>query len=178
MNEKNPLLRPSATHTGNGASEQNTLLQHSTAPTLRGERAGGVKTGSWSTMRLKILLPYRVFVDEGGVTHIMVVTRAGAFGLLPHRLDCTAGIAPGILAYRNETGEEVYLAIDEGVLIKTGPDVTISVRNSVGGQDLGQLRAAVEHEFLNLDERERSLRNLIAKVESDFVRRFLEMQRG
>lgn len=133
---------------------------------------------SWSTMRLKILLPYRVFVDELGVTDITVVTRAGAFGLLPHRLDCTAGIAPGVLTYRRKTGEDVYLAIDEGVLIKTGPEVTISVRNAVGGQDLGRLRVAVEHEFLSLDERERSVRNLTAKMESDFVRRFLEMQRG
>ena len=133
---------------------------------------------SWSTMRLKILLPYRVFVDELGVTDITVVTRGGAFGLLPHRLDCTAGIARGILTYRRKTGEDVYLAIDEGVLIKTGPEVIISVRNAVGGQDLGRLRAAVEQEFLNLDERERSVRNLTAKVESDFVRRFLEMQRG
>ena len=131
-----------------------------------------------NVMRLEILLPYRVFVDEGGITHITVVTRAGAFGLLPHRLDCTAAILPGILAYRNSAGEDAYLAVDEGVLIKAGPEVTISVRNAIGGQDLGKLRTAVEHEFLNLDERERSLRNLIAKVESDFVRRFLEMQRG
>lgn len=159
-------------------NEQNPLLQHSTTPTLQAERGRGVETASWSTMRLKILLPYRVFVDEGGVTHIVVVTRAGAFGLLPHRLDCTAGITPGILAYRHKTGEDVYLAIDEGVLIKMGPEVVISVRNAIGGQDLGKLRATVEREFLNLDERERSLRNLIAKVESDFVRRFLETQRG
>ena len=159
-------------------SEQNPLLQHSAIPTLHAERGDGVGSASWSTMRLKILLPYRVFVDEGDITHIMVVTRAGTFGLLPHRLDCTAGIAPGILAYRNKAGTDVYLAIDEGVLIKTGPDVIISVRNAVGGKDLGQLRVAVEHEFLSLDERKRSLRNLIAKVESDFVRRFLEMQRG
>ena len=129
-------------------------------------------------MSLKVLLPYRIFTEESGVTHIIVVTRAGAFGLLPHRLDCTAAIAPGILAYRNGEHKEVYLAVDEGVLVKTGPQVVISVRNAIGGQDLGELRAAVEHEFLNLDERERSIRTLVAKAESDFVRRFLEIQHG
>jgi len=154
------------------------VLQYSATPTLQAKRGDRVEAAPWSTMCLKVLLPYRIFVDEDGVTHIMVVTQTGAFGLLPHRLDCTAGIAPGILAYRRNAGEEVYLAIDEGVLIKTGPEVIISVRNAAGGQNLGQLRAAVEHEFLNLDERERSVRSLIAKVESDFVRRFLEMQRG
>jgi len=129
-------------------------------------------------MHLKILLPYRVFLDVAGVSHIVVVTRSGAFGLRPHRLDCTAAIIPGILAYGIAGGEEVYLAVDEGVLIKTGSQVMISVRNAIGGQDLGKLRAAVEHEFLNQDERERSARTLVARVESDFLRRFLEMQRG
>ena len=129
-------------------------------------------------MSLKVLLPYRIFTEESGVTHIIVVTRAGAFGLLPHRLDCTAAIAPGILSYRTGEHKEVYLAVDEGVLVKTGLQVVISVRNAIGGQDLGELRTAVEHEFLNLDERERSMRTLVAKAESDFVRRFLEIQHG
>ncbi len=46
------------------------------------------------------------------------------------------------------------MAVDEGVLVKTGLDVIISVRNAIGGTDLGQLREAVEQEFLNLNERE------------------------
>jgi F-type H+-transporting ATPase subunit epsilon len=133
---------------------------------------------SEQTMRLKVLLPYRVLTDEHGVTRIIVMTRSGAFGLLPHRLDCTAAIVPGILAYRFSTGEPIYLAVDDGVLVKTGSDVVVSVRNAIGGQDLGALRAAVERECLNLDERERNVRTLIARLESDFVRRFLEMQRG
>jgi F-type H+-transporting ATPase subunit epsilon len=131
-----------------------------------------------ATMNLKILLPYRVFAEVPGVSHVMVMTRAGAFGLLPHRLDCTAAIAPGILAYRTGDREEIYLAVDEGVLVKTRLQVVVSVRNAIAGKDLGKLRAAVEHEFLNLDERERSARVFMAKAESDFIRRFLEVQHG
>jgi F-type H+-transporting ATPase subunit epsilon len=88
--------------------------------------------------------------EVSGVSHIIIMTRSGALGLLPHRLDCTAAIAPGIMAYRTGEREEIYLAVDEGVLVKTGLQVVISVRNAIGGQDLGKLRAAVEHEFLNL----------------------------
>jgi F-type H+-transporting ATPase subunit epsilon len=131
-----------------------------------------------ATMNLKILLPYRVFAEVPGVSHVMVMTRVGAFGLLPHRLDCTAAIAPGILAYRTGDREEIYLAVDEGVLVKTRLQVVVSVRNAIAGKDLGKLRAAVEHEFLNLDERERSARVFMAKAESDFIRRFLAVQHG
>jgi F-type H+-transporting ATPase subunit epsilon len=63
---------------------------------------------------------------------------------------------PGILIYEAEAEGEVYVAVDEGVLVKTGLDVLVSVRNAIGGTDLGQLREAVEREFLNLDEREQA----------------------
>ena len=65
-----------------------------------------------------------------------------------------AALTPGILIYETEAEGEVYVAVDEGVLVKTGADVLVSVRRALGGADLGQLRAAVEKEFLTLDERE------------------------
>jgi F-type H+-transporting ATPase subunit epsilon len=40
------------------------------------------------------------------------------------------------------------VAVDEGVLVKTGMDVLVSVRRAIGGTDLGQLHEAVEKEFL------------------------------
>ena len=56
------------------------------------------------------------------------------------------------------------MAVDEGVLVKTGPDVLVSVRRAIGGTDLGQLRAAVEKEFLTLDEHEQSVRSVSGEI--------------
>jgi F-type H+-transporting ATPase subunit epsilon len=126
-------------------------------------------------INLKILLPFRIFAEKTGVTRIVAETREGSFGLLPHRLDCVASLAPGILIYENEAKGEVYVAVDEGVLVKTGLDVFVSVRNAIGGTDLGALREAVEREFLNLDEREQSVHSVMAKMESDFIRRLAEL---
>jgi F-type H+-transporting ATPase subunit epsilon len=123
-------------------------------------------------MHLKILLPFRVFAEKTGVSRIVAETREGAFGLLPHRLDCVAALAPGILVFETEAEGEVCIAVDEGTLVKTGTDVLVSVRNAIGGTDLGQLRAAVEQEFLDLDEQEKSVRSVLAKLESGFIRRF------
>ena len=125
-------------------------------------------------MNLKVLLPLQIFAEKTGVSRIVSETRAGSFGLLPHRLDCVAALAPGILIYENEAEGEVYLAVDEGVLVKTGLDVLVSVRNAVGGTDLGQLREAVEREFLDLDEREQNVRSVMEKMESGFIRRLAE----
>ena len=125
-------------------------------------------------MNLKVLLPFRIFADKTGVSRIVAQSRDGSFGLLPHRLDCVAALAPGILIYENEAEGEVYVAVDEGVLVKTGLDVLVSVRNAIGGTDLGQLQIAVEREFLNLSEQEQSVRSVMASMESDFIRRLAE----
>lgn len=123
-------------------------------------------------MNLKVLLPFQIFVEKTGVSRIVAETSEGSFGLLPHRLDCVAALAPGILVYEHEAEGEVYVAVDEGVLVKTGLDVLVSVRNAIGGTDLDTLHEAVEREFLNLDEQEMSVRSVLAKLESGFIRRF------
>ena len=129
-------------------------------------------------INLKILLPYRVFAEKQSVTRMVVETHNGSFGLLPHRLDCAATLSPGILVYHTPEEGEAYVAVDEGVLVKTGAKVVVSVRNAIGGRDLGKLRVAVENEFLNLDERERSVRCALAKLEVGFLRQFFEFHHG
>ena len=125
-------------------------------------------------MTLKVLLPFRIFAETAGVSRVVAETRGGSFGILPHRLDCVAALAPGILTYETEADGKVYVAVDEGLLVKTGLEILVSVRNAIGGTDLGRLREAVEREFLTLGDDERSVRSAMARMESGFIRRFAE----
>jgi F-type H+-transporting ATPase subunit epsilon len=127
-------------------------------------------------MNLRILLPFQIFDEKKGVSRIVAESRGGSFGLLPHRLDCVAALEPGILTYETESEGEVYVAVDEEVLIKTGQDVFVSVRNAIYGTDLSQLREAVEREFLTVDESEQRIRSVMAKLESNLVRRLAEFK--
>ena len=129
-------------------------------------------------MNLKVLLPFQIFADKTGVSRIVAETREGSFGLLPHRLDCVAALAPGILTYETEADGEVFVAVDEGVLVKTGRDVLVSVRRAIGGPDLSQLRETVEKEFLALDDQEKSVRQAVAKLETGFLRRLATLRHG
>jgi len=124
-------------------------------------------------MNLKILLPFQIFAEKTGVSRIVAPTREGSLGLLPHRLDCVAALAPGILTYENEAEGEVLVAVDAGVLVKSGSDVFVSIRRAVGGKKLGQLREAVEQEYLTMDEREQSIHSVLAKLEGDLIRRMM-----
>ncbi len=130
------------------------------------------------TMNLKILLPFQVFANLQGVKRIVAETLQGSFGLLPHRLDCTAALAPGILIYETENGNVVYLAVDEGILVKTGTEVLVSVRNAIGGAELGNLHKTITEQYMNLDEHEKKVRSVMAKLELGFIRRFEELRKN
>lgn len=125
-------------------------------------------------MKLTVLLPTGVLVDQE-VTKVTAEAENGSFCLLPRHIDFLAALVPGLLSFENGTGDEEFLAVDEGILVKCGPDVMVSTRNAVRGVPLGQLRQAVKERFHSLDERERQAREVLAKLEADLVVRFVRM---
>jgi F-type H+-transporting ATPase subunit epsilon len=122
-----------------------------------------------SGMNLNVLLPFRVFLSLRNVRRIVVETNAGSYGFLPHRLDCVAALVPGIFTYETNEGAIHYVAVDEGVLVKAGADVSVSVRNAIGGADLGKLRESVEKEFMQQDAQEQTVRSVMKKMETSFI---------
>jgi F-type H+-transporting ATPase subunit epsilon len=129
-----------------------------------------------TSMTLRVLLPFEIFADETGVSRVVVETPQGSFGLLPQRLDCVAALVPGILIFETEARGEVFLAVDKGVLVKTGQDVLVSVRRALRGKALAGLRDDVEREFLTLDAQEEEMRTAMARLETGFLRRFATMR--
>jgi len=130
------------------------------------------------TMLLTVLLPFQVYAEYRDVQRLVVETTAGSCGVLPQRRDCVAPLRPGILTYQRAGGRVAYIALDQGMLIKTGGQVVLSVRRAVGGDDLATLRGAVEREFLQLDQQERELRGVLAKLEAGVLRRLVGMRHG
>lgn len=127
-------------------------------------------------MNLKVLLPNEVFVDCE-VTKITAEAQNGYFCLLPRHVDFVAALVPGLLSFEDEDHQEHFLAIDEGALVKCGPEVLVSTRSAARNGDLGQLRHVVAEQFEVLDERERLARSAAARLEAGLVRRFMEFDK-
>jgi len=127
-------------------------------------------------MRLKIALPTEILIDAE-VTKIIAEAENGSFCLMPRHVDFVAALVPGILSFNSINNQEEFVAVDEGILIKCGPEVLVSTRNAVRGPALGTLRETVEAQFLVLDEREKMARSALAKLEANLVRRFIEQQK-
>jgi F-type H+-transporting ATPase subunit epsilon len=127
-------------------------------------------------VRLKIALPTRLLYD-GHVRKVSGEAADGSFTLLPRHIDFVTALVPGILFFdtAGEEGEEIFFAVDEGILVKCGPDVLVSTRNAVRSADLESLHHTVHEHFEVLDEQERKARSALVQLEADFVRRYLEL---
>lgn len=125
-------------------------------------------------IRLKILLPTKIFLNED-VLQVAAESALGGFTLKPRHIDMATVIVPGIMSYTSKDERIVFLAVDRGVVVKRGSEVTVASHNAVRGE-LGMLEKEV-HKMLDIsDERERSARSAVARLEADFVRRILEFR--
>ena len=71
-------------------------------------------------MHLKVLLPNQALLDQA-VTKVTAEAVDGSFCLLPRHVD----FVTGLVAFEDQQQREFFLATDEGVLVKIGPDVLI-----------------------------------------------------
>ncbi|MDJ0649084.1 MAG: F0F1 ATP synthase subunit epsilon [Xenococcaceae cyanobacterium MO_188.B19] len=128
-------------------------------------------------MNLKILIPTVVLIDRE-VTKVITEAENGHFCLLPHHVDFVAALVPGILSYTVEKGEEIFVAVDEGILVKCDREVLVSTRNAIEGNNLETLKQSVTEQFQILDEKEKLTRSALAQFEASMMRRFKELGYG
>jgi F-type H+-transporting ATPase subunit epsilon len=124
-------------------------------------------------MMLRVFVPSQVF-EVAEVDEVVAEGPQGSFALLPRHIDVASALVPGILIWITPEGEERFLAVDEGVLVKQGDEVFVSVRAAARGE-LGELREAVVRMTQDIDEKDRAAQSAVARLEASFVRRFLEL---
>jgi F-type H+-transporting ATPase subunit epsilon len=127
-------------------------------------------------MHLKILLPSQVFLDADHVKKMVVPTGAGFVGILPERLDFVAAVKPGIMVWQNERGDEIYTAVDDGIVVKAGDEVLCSVHRASTGTDPAKLLETIEKQFISLNTEQQAVRTTLAKLEGGLLERLSRYQ--
>jgi F-type H+-transporting ATPase subunit epsilon len=125
-----------------------------------------------SVIDLKIYLPAGIFVEEK-VSKVKGESPAGGFCLLPRHIDYVTALVSGIFSYTDLAGKELFLALDNGILVKKGQEVMVAARRGVVGE-LGMLNQEVEQMLEARKEREKLNRTTVAKLEAGFLRQFME----
>ena len=111
------------------------------------------------------------------VSKVVAEGENGYFGILPRHIDFVSALASGILSFEF-SGREEFIAVDGGILVKCGQEVLVSTRDAVRSGNLGELQKMVEEKFQIVGDQEKKSRSALAKLETDFVRRFLEWQKN
>ena len=124
-------------------------------------------------MRLQICHPSEIFIDTA-VNKVVAESPRGSFCILPRHIDMVMPLVPAILAYFNDAGEESFLAINGGIMVKQGSMLLIATRMAIKGE-LGTLKKKVEKFMDEVDEKERKTLSSLARLEADFIHRFLEV---
>ena len=128
-------------------------------------------------MNLNVLVPGGILLSRES-RKISGEAINGAFTLLPRHLDFVTILRPGLLYFITGDREEIFVAVDRGVLLKTGTDVQVSVRDAVKAGGLEEVRETVRQRYRKLDENQRKSRTALARMESEFIRRFLELEKN
>lgn len=128
-------------------------------------------------MTLKVVLPTEVFLEEE-ITALKAEAPNGWFGLLPHHIDFATALVPGIVVLQHAARGEEYLAIDHGILVKCGPEVSISTRSAARGASLEKLKEEVVRGFQSEQRREKKAMVHELKLEAELVRGLMELARN
>jgi F-type H+-transporting ATPase subunit epsilon len=127
-------------------------------------------------VRLLLSVPSGVLVDAGA-RKILAESDAGSFCVLPRHADVATPLVPGLLSYLAESGDEIFVAVDEGVLVKVGEQVRVACSRAVVAGDLGTAEATVRERFEVKSEREKRARSALLRLEADILRRLGELRR-
>lgn len=124
-------------------------------------------------MKLKLNIPYRNILNKS-VDKISAPGSSGDFQILPKHVDATWTLKTGILTITSDD-KDIYYAINQGVAVKEGDTVYISTFRAIAGDSLEELSQTLEESLKTLDEQEKKAREVLIRLETDTVKRFIEM---
>lgn len=125
-------------------------------------------------MEIKLIIPYKTILEKQ-VAKITAPGSNGNFQILPKHIDATWTLRTGILTINTHEDKDIYFAISQGVVVKEGNKVFISTFQAIAGESLEEISNMVEESLRILDEQEKKAREVLIRLETDTIKRFIEL---
>lgn len=100
----------------------------------------------------------------------------GYHTFLPKHIDFASIIKPSIATYTDGNGAQKYIACHNGVAVKKGQNITLSVQQAVLGNSLSELKSTILQEFKKADEQRKELNTAMARLEIGMLRGFKNLK--
>ena len=125
-------------------------------------------------MRLRIVTPLSVVIDEDGVLALRAEDATGSFGILPRHADFLTSLAVSVVSWESSNETRRYCAVRRGVLsVIGGHDIAIATREAVPGDDLTTLDETILGRFRADIETQRAEYVENTRLHLDAIRRIM-----
>ena len=125
-------------------------------------------------MRLRIVTPLSVVIDEDGVLALRAEDATGSFGILPRHADFLTSLAVSVVSWESSNETRRYCAVRRGVLsVIGGHDIAIATREAVPGDDLTTLDETILGRFRADIETQRAEHVENTRLHLDAIRRIM-----
>ena len=125
-------------------------------------------------MRLRIITPLTVAIDEDGVLELRAEDSSGGFGILPKHADFLTRLAISVVSWKSGNATRHYCAVRGGVLAVTaGCDIQIATREAVASDVLATLDQTILARFRSEIETERTERVDITRLHLNAIRQIV-----
>lgn len=128
-----------------------------------------------TSMDLEILAPDHVVVKDQ-IVDLRAADASGRLGLRPGHEPFLTVLVPCLLMFRTTGGKDLFAAVDGGVLILEGREISLATRDAVVSERLDDV-AEVAAEMLEVRRtREKSARAAFAELEASLLRELRKVE--
>jgi F-type H+-transporting ATPase subunit epsilon len=125
-------------------------------------------------MKLRIITPLTVIVDEDGVVALRAEDATGSFGILPQHAEFLTSLAISVVIWESSDGTRHYCAVRRGVLsVIAGRNINIATRDAVVSDDLATLDETILARFRADIETDRTERVESTRLQLNAIRQIV-----
>lgn len=130
-------------------------------------------------MRLRIITPLSMVVDEDAVLALRAEDASGGFGILPRHADFLTSLTISVVGWKSADATRHFCAVRRGVLSVTeGRTISIATREAIRGDDLATLDQTVLARFRRDIETERTEHVESTRLQLNAIRQIMRHLRS
>jgi F-type H+-transporting ATPase subunit epsilon len=125
-------------------------------------------------VRLRIVTPLSIVINEDGVLAVRAEDATGGFGILPGHADLLTSLTISVVSWERGDSTRRYCAVRRGVLsVDGGHDIAVATREAVPGDDLATLDQTVLARFRADIDTERTEHVESTRLQLDAIRQIM-----
>jgi F-type H+-transporting ATPase subunit epsilon len=125
--------------------------------------------------KIRIVTPLQILERE--IQHIRLRDKSGYFGIMKGHADFLTTLEPALGYYTGRDGEEVFVAVNGGVLNVRDGEVALTSREVYESRDAKKLSGIIQEAVLKKQRAEAAYMSKLEGLEKSFLEKTVKLER-